>query len=314
MTDTSAGKSMLADAIDLARQGNKNDARWFLREICRLEPGNPKAWLWRASVAEGVTEAIESLDRVLSLEPANATARAWLDRLRPPVVEVDTYVCFLCAHEAEREFAFCPGCRAVLSLDLDVIARNEGADLRRLRRAVDHFGALAAAGASFDVEYFLGVAELNLLNSVAALRHFRRAAQFDERGGELRDVVTALARRPLVMAVDDCLTIRSLVANTLERHGYRCLTVGGGVDALSYLEEESPAFVLLDVSMPFMDGYSLCRTIKARPNTKRTSVVMLSAQDGFLDKVKARMAGASDYLTKPFDPAGLLRVVRKYVQ
>ena len=85
------------------------------------------------------------------------------------------------------------------------------------------------------------------------------------------------------------------------------------MDALSFLEEATPEFVLLDVSMPFMDGYVLCKTIKSRPKTKNTTVVMLSARDGFMDKVKGRVSGAADYLTKPFDPALLLRVIRKYI-
>ena len=89
--------------------------------------------------------------------------------------------------------------------------------------------------------------------------------------------------------------------------------MGSAVDALSYLEEATPEFVLLDVSMPFMDGYVLCKTIKGLPKTKNTTVVMLSARDGFLDKVKGRMAGAAAYLSKPFEPALLLRVIRKYI-
>jgi twitching motility two-component system response regulator PilG len=303
----------LADAIDLARQGRKSEARWLLQEACRTDPSNAKAWLWRASVAEGVPEAINCLDRVLALEPENSTARGWLDRLRPTVVEVETYHCFLCAYEGAEEFTQCPKCRSILSLDLEAIFRNQGVDGRQVQRAIEHFKALKDTADPFDIEYFLGMAHLNLQDSDAALRHFRRAAQIDERGAQLSDTIAALSKRPLIMTVDDCLTIRAMVARTLERNGYRCLQVGGSVEALTRIEDEKPEFILLDVTMPFMDGYTLCKAIKGRPSTKRTSVVMLSGQDGFLDKVKGRLAGASDYLTKPFEPAVLLRVVRKYV-
>jgi twitching motility two-component system response regulator PilG len=183
-----------------------------------------------------------------------------------------------------------------------------------VRRAIEHLKTLSGSADPFDIEYFLGMAELNLLNSEAALRHFRRAAQVDQRGAQLSEAIAALSKRPLIMAVDDCLTVRTMVANTLERNGYRCIQIGGSLDALSYLETQKPEFILLDVSMPVMDGYKLCKTIKGRPETKRTAVVMLSGQDGFLDKVKGRIAGASDYLTKPFEPAVLLRVVRKHIQ
>ena len=307
-------KDSLAGAIELARLGKKSEARRLLGDICTTDPGNGKVWLWRASLAETVAEAIGYLERVLELEPDNVAARAWLERLRPTMVEVETFHCFLCSYEGLEEFQKCPRCNSVLSLDLDRTFHNQGVDERQLRKAVDHFNSLAGSADAFDIEYFLGVAHLNLMNSYHALRHFRRAEKIDERGVDLRATVAALARRPLIMAVDDCTTIRTMISSTLERNGYRCLAVTSSIDALSYLEDESPDFVLLDVNMPYMDGYMLCKTIKGRPKTKHTTVVMLSALDGFLDKVKGRMAGASDYLTKPFEPALLLRVIRKYVR
>lgn len=304
----------MAEAIELAKAGDKSEARRRLAELCRTNPQNAKAWLWRASLADKVTDAIENLEHVLALEPDNGTARAWYERLRPSTIEVPAYQCFLCSYEGPMEFTQCPQCHSILSLDLDAVFRNQEVDDRQVRVAVEHFKSLAGNADPFDIEYFLGVAQLNLLNSHAALQHFLRAQALDERGAELHDTIAALKRRPLIMAVDDCLTIRALVANILERNGYRCLAVASSIDALSYLEETSPEFVLLDVSMPFMDGYVLCKTIKARPKTEHTTVVMLSAKDGFLDKVKGRLAGAADYLTKPFESALLLRVIRKYVQ
>jgi twitching motility two-component system response regulator PilG len=304
----------VAEAIALAKAGNKTAAREMLVEACRINPLNAKPWLWRASLAETVPEAVNCLEKVLQFEPGNTTARAWFERLRPTLVEDPVYHCFLCSYEGPEEFDKCPQCHSVLSLNLAATFGNQGVDERRVRAAVEHFQALAGDAAPFDAEYFLGVAHLNLLDSHAALQHFRRAETLDERGVQLRTTVEALQRRPLIMAVDDCITIRTMIANTLERNGYRCLSAGSAIDALACLEEASPEFILLDVSMPFMDGYTLCKTIKGRPKTKKTTIVMLSAKDGFFDKVKGRMAGAADYLTKPFDPALLLRVIRKHVQ
>jgi twitching motility two-component system response regulator PilG len=309
-----AQRDTLAEAIALAKSGNKGEARRLLEETVRSNPANAKAWLWRASLAETVPDAVNYLEHVLDLEPDNVTARAWFERLRPSLIEVPTYHCFLCSYEGPEEFEKCPQCRSVLSLNLEATFGNQGIDERQVRLAVEHFKRLAGQADPFDLEYFLGVAQLNLLNSHAALEHFRRAEPLDGRGAALRATIADLSRRPLIMAVDDCLTIRTMISGTLERNGYRCLAVTSGIDALSYLEEISPEFVLLDVSMPFMDGYMLCKTIKSRPKTKNATVVMLSARDGFLDKVKGRLAGAADYLTKPVEPALLLRVIRKYVR
>jgi CheY-like chemotaxis protein len=87
------------------------------------------------------------------------------------------------------------------------------------------------------------------------------------------------------------------------------------VDAVGYLSREAiPDFILMDVSMPVMDGYQLCKTIKQMPNGKHVPIVMLSGNDGFIDKVKGRMAGAADYLLKPFNAKTLLGVVKKLTQ
>jgi twitching motility two-component system response regulator PilG len=303
----------LAEAIELAKLGHKGEARRLIHEACRVNPANAKAWLWSASLAETVADALADLEQVLALEPGNPTARAWYERLRPALVEVPFYQCFICSYEGPEEFSRCPQCHSVLSLDLDETFRNQELEERQVRIGVERLARLAGKADAFDIEYFLGVAYLNLLSSHTALRHFHRAERLDERGEQLRPTIAAIEQRPLIMAVDDCLTIRTMVSNTLERNGYRCLEAASSVDALSYLEEASPEFVLLDVSMPFMDGYVLCKTIKSRPKTKNTTVVMLSARDGFMDKVKGRVSGAADYLTKPFDPALLLRVIRKYI-
>jgi twitching motility two-component system response regulator PilG len=71
--------------------------------------------------------------------------------------------------------------------------------------------------------------------------------------------------------------------------------------------------ILLDITMPRLDGYQLCRIIKSNKDLRNTPVVMLSGKDGLLDKVKGRMAGASDYITKPFNPNALVKTVRKHV-
>jgi twitching motility two-component system response regulator PilG len=85
-----------------------------------------------------------------------------------------------------------------------------------------------------------------------------------------------------------------------------------GMEAVAKLNAMKPDLVLLDITMPKMNGYQVCKVIKQSPFTKDLPVVMLSGNDGFFDKVKGRMAGATDYLTKPFEPAVLLKAMDKY--
>jgi twitching motility two-component system response regulator PilG len=65
--------------------------------------------------------------------------------------------------------------------------------------------------------------------------------------------------------------------------------------------------------MPRMDGYQLCKTIKGNQATDHIPIVMLTGKDGLMDKVRGRMVGSEDYLTKPFDPNELIRLVEKHI-
>jgi twitching motility two-component system response regulator PilG len=118
--------------------------------------------------------------------------------------------------------------------------------------------------------------------------------------------------QPLVMVIDDSPTIRKAVSIGLEAEGYHVVTAVDGLDALRKLEESQPDLILLDITMPGMDGYKLCRRVRANERTKAIPVVMLSGKDGFFDKVRGRMAGCTDYITKPFASRVLLDTVAQH--
>lgn len=119
--------------------------------------------------------------------------------------------------------------------------------------------------------------------------------------------------RGTVLVVDDSTTVRKLVAITLERHHFRVITAADGLEALAHLESKIPDVVLLDITMPKMDGYKVCKTIKSNARTSHLPVIMLSGKDGFFDKMRGRMAGSTEYLTKPFDPDTLIKTVARFI-
>ncbi|TMD31398.1 MAG: response regulator [Chloroflexi bacterium] len=116
----------------------------------------------------------------------------------------------------------------------------------------------------------------------------------------------------VVMVVDDSPTIRKAVSVGLEAEGYHVVTAVDGLDALRKLDDVRPDLILLDITMPGMDGYKLCRTVRSRSKTKAVPVVMLSGKDGFFDKVRGKMAGCTDYITKPFATKALLDTVAQH--
>ena len=119
---------------------------------------------------------------------------------------------------------------------------------------------------------------------------------------------------PVVLVVDDSPTIRKIVELTLKRQGVQVVTAPSGVIALAAIANTPPQLILLDIMLPKVNGYQICQIIRRNPDYKHIPVVMLSGKDGVFDKVRGRLVGATEYITKPFEPRDLLRVVRKYVQ
>jgi twitching motility two-component system response regulator PilG len=120
--------------------------------------------------------------------------------------------------------------------------------------------------------------------------------------------------RKTVMIVDDSPTIRKILGLTLERAGYKVIAEPDGESAIERLLQTVPDMILLDIAMPKIDGYEVCKRIKQDPRTKHIPVVMLSGKGALFDKVKGHMAGATEYLTKPFETPAVLAVVTNYCE
>jgi CheY-like chemotaxis protein len=118
--------------------------------------------------------------------------------------------------------------------------------------------------------------------------------------------------RRIILVVDDSPTIQKVVSVTLEAHGHEVVTASDGMEALSKLRTLKPDLVLLDITMPHMDGYQLCRIMRSNDITRNVPIVMLSGKDGLFDKMRGRMAGAASYITKPFAPSTLPPLIDKY--
>ncbi len=115
-----------------------------------------------------------------------------------------------------------------------------------------------------------------------------------------------------ILVIDDSPTIQKIVSITLEKKGYDVHVAGDGMEALAKLNEVTPRLIFLDINLPHMDGYQLCKIIKSHDITKEVPVIMLSGKDGFFDKMRGKMVGAKDYITKPFQSNTLVDAVEKY--
>jgi two-component system alkaline phosphatase synthesis response regulator PhoP len=119
---------------------------------------------------------------------------------------------------------------------------------------------------------------------------------------------------PKILIVDDERYIRALLEQTLEKlvdEGADLLIAENGEEALQLIKEEVPNIVLLDVMMPKMSGFDVCNTVKNVLKINDIYIILLTAKGQEFDKEKGRQVGADLYITKPFNPAGLLAKVRE---
>ncbi|EIL99725.1 hybrid sensor histidine kinase/response regulator [Rhodanobacter thiooxydans] len=119
-------------------------------------------------------------------------------------------------------------------------------------------------------------------------------------------VVEEVQTKPLVMVVDDSITMRKVTSRVLERHEYEVSTAKDGVDALEKLHERVPDLMLLDIEMPRMDGYELATHMKADPRLRDVPIIMITSRSGDKHRQRAFDIGVDRYLGKPYQEAELL--------
>jgi twitching motility two-component system response regulator PilG len=320
--------------IASARARDRRAARRHLIRVTEEDPANEAAWLWLASVGETPDEVVASLTRVLEINPENERARSGMAFYQAQAEpEEPAWACPLCDAPDEPCDDHCPGCGAVLSLaNVEAFFTPDGPDPAVMDDAVQRLAPGLAQKATFEGHFYTALAYLNARRVSAAVPHLRSALQLKSADAGLRAQVRGVlqrhaaeeaaaqqraaqqrAKQATVLCVDDSPTVRKAVAVTLEEAGHRVVTAGDGYEAVDLLRDRGvPDLILLDVSMPGMDGYELCKLLRHNEATRHVPVVMLSGKDGFFNKLRGQMAGSSEYLSKPFDPEQLVSVVARY--
>ena len=117
-----------------------------------------------------------------------------------------------------------------------------------------------------------------------------------------------------VLVVDDEPDIVLFAQVNLELNGHEVRTAADGEQAMAAVEEERPDAMVLDVMIPKMDGFEVCRTLHNDPKTSHIKIVMLTALNRKIDMDAAKAAGAADYVIKPFDTRKLIKKIQQLVR
>jgi len=115
----------------------------------------------------------------------------------------------------------------------------------------------------------------------------------------------------LILVADDEPYIVRALSFVLGKQGYRVATASDGTDALACISTDRPRLAFLDLMMPKLDGYEVCRRVKSDPALSGTYVIILTAKGQQADKACGMALGADEYITKPFSPTAIVKQVRR---
>ncbi|MFO0823883.1 MAG: response regulator, partial [Gemmataceae bacterium] len=311
---------LLREATIAVRANDKARTRLLLLDATRLDPKNETAWQWLAGVAESPFEAVTALETILTLNPNNEKARSVIGPAR------------LQAGIAAAKAKDAPTARRLLRSVIAQEPRNETAWVWLASVAESPGEALTHLGRALEINPENAAAKKGVLHYRAKLaaavpteqthRNPTTETVSNSKAGtkvmpRLPDRAPAAspppARKHIVLVVDDSRTIRKLVSMTMLGAGFQVVEAEDGETALASIRDIGiPDLILLDVAMPGMDGYEVCRAIRSNPDTKKVPIIMLTGKDGFFDKIRGRLAGTNVYLSKPLQPEALLQAVQKY--
>jgi len=246
--------------------------------------------------------------------------------------KVEMVACGFCDASNDANSLVCYSCRAILTLsDLEMILANQESDKEMIGNAIFQMEAEREnRELNSDELKQIALGYLNIGNLPKGLSYLNEAVKMNPddfvlsgqinslkiRHSEIekqKDAQEGMPKNLTILVVDDSATVRKLISGKLEKTGHAVVSAIDGVDALEKIKDMVPDLVLLDINMPRMDGYQVCKMIRSNDATKDVPVVMISGKDGFFDKVRGRMAGTTGYITKPFGPETLMKTVETYI-
>lgn len=116
-----------------------------------------------------------------------------------------------------------------------------------------------------------------------------------------------------IAVIDDSATVRKNTAKLLFKHNVIVCEATDGLEGLACVWEQRPDLILLDIQMPRLEGYDVCRALRRHPDFNDLPIIFLSSNDGFFDKAKARTVGANTHLSKPYKNSVLIQTIEQYL-
>ncbi|BFL69172.1 hypothetical protein SKB0120_02340 [Moraxella osloensis] len=196
------------------------------------------------------------------------------------------------------------GQRMALQVDMIAGSRIEVV-VKPLGRQLSHIDGISAATIMGDGSVML------ILDLVALMRNVSNIAKVAQ---QKANKSVKQAHKPVVLIVDDSVTVRKVTSRLLERNGYEAQVATDGIDALEKLQEMLPEVIVLDIEMPRMDGFEVANHIRHNSRLQHIPIVMITSRTGEKHRERAFDIGVNEYMGKPFQEQMLLDTLARFTQ
>ncbi len=189
-----------------------------------------------------------------------------------------------------------------IALHVDTLLGNQEVVVKNIGPQLARLPGIAGATVSNNGQVILIINPIAFAQRIAVTRKVTRKVSAE-----------AVRRIPLVMVVDDSLTVRKITSRLLERAGYQVVTAKDGIDALEQLADITPSVMLLDIEMPRMDGFELVRRLRLDNRTRALPIIFITSRTADKHRNYALELGANEYMGKPFQEVELLQHIAHFI-
>ena len=333
-----------AEEIATVHEANEIEVETLPAETLNEEVANFQSKIEFADVTEvmpEVAQAAEVVEQKVEEKAHQETQQAAVVEQIIETPKENTFDCPFCEFSNVVHAKSCGDCKSTLGMSgLDVFLNNFNVVSEKVFKAIQSMELDKLDGEFTDGHFAtLGMAYLNVKDLKNAHENLKKSLYLNPLNVSLNNLVTEIAAKletaekaekaeevgetqleevksegRTIMVVDDSPTVRKLISSKLERHGHTVVSAIDGMDALAKINEITPDLILLDITMPKLDGYQVCKLIRNNNATKGIPVVMISGKDGFFDKVRGKMAGSSGFISKPFGPEILMKTLETFAK
>lgn len=344
------GVDLLEDAIELAEAHKYKAAHKAIVTYLKKNKNNAGGWVWYSRIHGNLAAMEKALDIAYQISPNDSFVieeKKKLSAVKRKLNGEAVGKCYFCWAPQNKHTVQCHHCSGYLSITKEALNASSRPHPAPFKNALRRYTRVQAKHSdSQAAHYCLSLAHLNMGNLKETLqsldtltKHSPKHKMFgrqltlvmdylastaSEKGSpppldqqdqraDVKEITHVEANKKMILVVEDSPTIRKVITITLKRSGYDIVEAKDGLEALSRISEGAPNLILLDVILPKMDGFKILSLIKGNKELKAIPVIMLTSKDGFINKVKGKVAGAAAYLTKPFDPKKMIGEIEKHI-